>query len=269
MSDVEFVDVQSPSTAQTSACLEESVRNDIAKLRLKDAVVYYEELLVNNDMIASQASTVISEEAILMGEEIYNRTMEMLNEKNFIVCDELFMNDEPVEESSYEEVGSSSSEGYQPEEKKSKSEYIPLEYKVKVVNISKSHPTWTLKTLHKRGCSRLKRVDFLPKWEEQIKSGGTAFDKYATIDSWTSDRFQEARKNCQQVTTRNLQQWDLSAASQFHDFEFKALETWVREFKRKHGIRQPKITKYVSETENITVEETLAAAENFRIQALL
>ncbi|XP_076302087.1 uncharacterized protein LOC143220302 [Lasioglossum baleicum] len=64
-------------------------------------------------------------------------------------------------------------------------------------------------------------MEHLKKWEEHIKSGGTAFDKYATIDSWTNDRFQEARNNCQQVTTRNLQEWALAAASQFSDLKFK------------------------------------------------
>lgn len=56
-----------------------------------------------------------------------------------------------------------------------------------------------------------------------MKRGGTSIDKYVVIDSWTYDRFVEARANYQQVTTRNLQQWALSAASQFHDFFLKHL----------------------------------------------
>lgn len=54
------------------------------------------------------------------------------------------------------------------------------------------------------------------------KKGGTMIDKYATIDSWTYDHFTEARENLQQVTTRNLQQWAMAAASQFENFDFKA-----------------------------------------------
>jgi len=46
----------------------------------------------------------------------------------------------------------------------------------------------------------------LHRWEEDIKRGGTTIDKYTIIDSWTHDRFMEARANYQQITTRNLQQ---------------------------------------------------------------
>lgn len=109
-------------------------------------------------------------------------------------------------------------------------------------------------------------MEDLAKWEKHIKNGGSIFDKYAMIDSWTYDRFTEARQINQQVTTRNLQQWALSVASQFKNLDFKASNSWVERFKRKHRIRQRKITKYVSERESATIEETLAAAENFRIQ---
>lgn len=107
---------------------------------------------------------------------------------------------------------------------------------------------------------------YLERWEEQIKKGGTSQEKFAIIDSWTYDRFKEARENLQQVTTRNLQQWALAAASQFENFEFKASNAWVIKFKRRHRIRQRKVTKFVSERETVTLEETLENAENFRKQ---
>ena len=148
MSDAEFVDVQGPLTAQESVCSEENVRSDVAKLQLKDAVVYYEQLLVQDDMIALHASAVINNEAILMGEEIYHRTIEMLNEMKLTECEELLMKGELDEESAFEEIGgSSSSEDYHPQEKRIKPERISLEYKIKVVNIAKAHPGWTLKNL--------------------------------------------------------------------------------------------------------------------------
>ncbi|GFX55703.1 HTH CENPB-type domain-containing protein [Trichonephila clavipes] len=117
----------------------------------------------------------------------------------------------------------------------------------------------------KKGGSRLKRMDQLKIWEEQIRRGGSTKDKYTTIDKWTHDRFVEARQSNQQVTTRNLQQWALAAASQFPNLEFKASEAWVKIFKRKHRIRQRKITKFVLERETATMEETHAAAEKFRL----
>lgn len=59
--------------------------------------------------------------------------------------------------------------------------------------------------------------------------------------------------------TKNFQQWALAAASQFENFDFKAFNSWVEKFKRKHRIRQQKVTKYVSEKESATIEETLAS----------
>lgn len=143
-----------------------------------------------------------------------------------------------------------------------------MDYKIKVVNIAKKHPTWNLQSLQKNGCSRLKRKEYLSKWEEDIKKGGNKFDKYTIIDSWTYDRFVEARQNYQQVTTKNLQQWALSAVGQFGDFEFKASERWVKKFKSIHAIRQRKITKFVSQRETATLEEILKSAATFGTQAL-
>lgn len=109
----------------------------------------------------------------------------------------------------------------------------------------------------------MKNMRDLKIWEEQIACGGTRKDKCATIDSWILDRFLEARSSFQQVTTRNLQQWALSASGQFVEFDFKASDSWVHEFKARHRIRQRKVIKFVSERE---MEETLLAADTFRVQ---
>jgi len=44
-------------------------------------------------------------------------------------------------------------------------------------------------------------------------------------------------------------------------FNFIASATWVKEFKKRHKIRQRKITKFVSKNDITTLEETVAAAE--------
>lgn len=144
-----------------------------------------------------------------------------------------------------------------------------MEYKIKVINMAKEHPKWSLKTLQKNGCLRLKTMNHLYRWKRDIKCGGTIIDKYAVIDSWTYDCFMEAKANCQQVTTRNLQQWALSAASQFHNFPFKASNSWVKKFKKQHKIKQRKITRYVSAKETATIDEILTAADIFRKQTLV
>lgn len=145
-------------------------------------------------------------------------------------------------------------------------DYIPLEYKIKVLNIAKAHPTWKLETLQKHGCGHLKRMDHLKLWKKDVEQGGTRFDKFHVIDSWTYDRFVEMRRNYKQVTTRNLQQWALAAASQFPDLQFKASDRWVTKFKQRHNICQRKITRFVSERETYSMETILSSAETFRLQ---
>ncbi|XP_036139694.1 uncharacterized protein LOC118644689 [Monomorium pharaonis] len=268
MSDVKSLDEPGPSIEREKA-FEQNLCEDNKKLNLKNAIIYYEQLLAQDGLITEESSSTITEESILLAEDLYHHTLQNLLEKKFITDDELIMSDEIDVDNAFEEVKVEEDESdYEPKEKQSKKQdFVPINYKIKVINIAKSHPKWSLKNLHKKGCYQLKRMDQLPIWEQHIKSGGTIFDKYTIIDSWTYDRFIEARQINQQVTTRNLQQWALAAASQFEDFDFKASNSWVEKFKRKHRIRQRKITRYVSEKESATIEETLASAENFRIQA--
>lgn len=70
------------------------------------------------------------------------------------------------------------------------------------------------------------------------------------------------------VTTRTLQQWAMNAAFQFlsDDFQFIASKSWVDRFKKKHGIRQRKITKFISYKEIGSIEEVMNSAEKFRRQ---
>lgn len=53
---------------------EESVHSDISKQRMKNALIYYEQLLGENDLVASASSSVINSEAMLMREELYHYT---------------------------------------------------------------------------------------------------------------------------------------------------------------------------------------------------
>ncbi|GBM69378.1 hypothetical protein AVEN_106123-1 [Araneus ventricosus] len=61
--------------------------SEVSKLRLKDAVIYYQGLLAQNNLISSESSASISHEAMLMGEEIFQNTLAILAEK-IIVSDE-------------------------------------------------------------------------------------------------------------------------------------------------------------------------------------
>ncbi|XP_025832862.1 uncharacterized protein LOC108734939 [Agrilus planipennis] len=244
-----------------------SLHSDFSKQRLKDGVVYYENLLLENDLIMESSSDTLSEDAMLIGRELYNSTLDVLSEKKFISDEELIHAQEECIEGNFEAIADDSHDDYVPDEKKfKKSDFITLEYKIKVLNVAKAHPTWKLDTLQKHGCGHLKRMDHLKVWEKDVEQGGTKFDKFHVIDSWTYDRFVEMRRNYKQVTTRNLQQWALAAASQFPDLQFKASNRWVAKFKQRHNICQRKITRFVSEKETYSIETILASAETFRLQ---
>ncbi|GFT84725.1 HTH CENPB-type domain-containing protein [Trichonephila clavipes] len=237
--------VPGPSKTEESDTDSNSQTSEEAKIQLKTALVYCEQLLLENNKIATEPSAVIKEEHMKIGEKLYSTIMETLAENIIVIEDDLILFEEADEEGLFEEVEDSvlqSDDEYHPDEKRSKidTDDNPLDYKIK-------------------------RMDQLKIWEEQIRRGGSTKDKYTTIDKWTHDRFVKARQSNQQVTTRNLQQWALAAASQFPDLEFKASEAWVKIFKRKHRIRQRKITKCVSERETATMEGTPAAAEKFRL----
>ena len=121
---------------------------------------------------------------------------------------------------------------YDPKDyEESSSYYISLKYKEKVVALAEAHPKWSLATLQRNGCHRLKRKDLLQRWKKDILKGGTRIDKLRAIDSETFDRFTEARCCLEQVTTRMLQQWVMAAVfpflSMIDDFRFQASYTWV------------------------------------------
>ena len=127
-----------------------SLHSGLSKQLLKDGVVYYENLLLENDLIAKKSSDTISEDAMLLGRELYDTTLDVLNEKKFISDEELIHAQEECIEGNFEAVEDDSIDNYGPGEKKRKMpNYIPLEYKIKVLNIAKAHSILKLETLQK------------------------------------------------------------------------------------------------------------------------
>ena len=184
MPKTESIDLPGPSRTGDEV-EDESLHSDLSKLRLEYAVLYSEKLLFENDLVAPESSTVITEEAMLMGEELCHNCVEMLGEMKLITEEELISINEIDEEGLFEEVRrEDSSEDYEPEEKKTNVGYIPLDCRIKIVNIDKQHPDGSLKVLEKRGCFLLKYISDISRWERHIKSGGTVIEKFNPINSW-------------------------------------------------------------------------------------
>ena len=156
---------------------------------------------------------------------------ELLQEDDIMITDE-FKNVTSDASSSPSE--SSDDSLYEPEEKSKKYSVIPLHTKIAVTTLAQLHPTWNLNTLRKKGSHLLKRKDQLMIWKKDVEKVGTLRDKLSMIDRWTYDRFEEARNNLHNVTTRMLQQWALTASIQHgtNAINFVASRTWTNEFKK-------------------------------------
>ncbi|KAJ8668959.1 hypothetical protein QAD02_000218 [Eretmocerus hayati] len=145
-------------------------------------------------------------------------------------------------------------------------EYISLDYKIKVVNMKREHPNWSLESIRANGGGKLSRMDELTRWKKEIAKGGTFIDKSLVIDKWTYDRFKECRERGKPVFTRDLRVWALQAARQFESsgHKFTASKSWIGEFKQKHRIRMRKITRYVKPTEYNNEATMMENNQNFR-----
>ena len=94
-----------PGSSVSGDTLPESLLcSDKSKLLSKNAVTYYEGLLLENNLITSNSSPVIPECAMLIDEELYGKTLDILNEKKFIHDEELIYVNEVGEEVNFETV---------------------------------------------------------------------------------------------------------------------------------------------------------------------
>jgi len=124
--------------------------------------------------VAQESSGTLSHKAIQIGEEMYASVVEMLSSKVFVDTEELIMA-ESDNKGQFEEVQEDDYfDEYMLQQETKVTDYIPLEYKIKIVSMAKEHPKWNLKTLQKKGGLRLKNMKYLSNgkkisnMEEQI-----------------------------------------------------------------------------------------------------
>ncbi|XP_071573952.1 uncharacterized protein [Temnothorax nylanderi] len=271
--------MQEPSTSESveqnisdsNSEAESLGKDDDMKNNLTNALIYCKSLLEAENLLTNTPPAQISHASIAMGEAIFNEIMFMLDDRKIIIDEDLIgaedIDIDNAEE--YEECIPRESPEFQPELPFSRDyEYIPLSYKEKAVALAEMHPQWTLKTLQRQGCHKLKNKKMLRIWKEDVKRGGTKIDKWKYIETQTFEHFTEARQCLEQITTRTLQQWAMATAFPLlnDNFSFSASSSWTDRFKQKYKIRQRKITRYISNRDHATLEETLEAAERFQTQ---
>ncbi|XP_067214157.1 uncharacterized protein [Linepithema humile] len=214
------------------------------------------------------SEVITSIKAKLLGEKMTKAIIEVLKDFDFYDDHALFLPEEeileeleeeksPRTDSSPEKADSStySSSTSIPSQSESEKEYelqckkrmiagyIPLETKIKILNMRKSD---------------------LKRWRAKIEQGGGVKEKYEAINKWTIDRFCEAREQKKPVITRMLQQWASQAAVQFESLNFIASHTWAVKFKQTFKIRQRKVTRYIKSKNALNIPNILKKAEKFQ-----
>lgn len=79
MLDADDGNLRGPSTALDD--VEDPSCSGIARVRMRDVLVYYEKILKENNLVESTPSPVIPTEARLIAEDLFHYTLRILNEK--------------------------------------------------------------------------------------------------------------------------------------------------------------------------------------------
>jgi hypothetical protein len=127
-----------------------------------------------------------------------------------------------------------------------------------------ANPTWRIKSLQKNGCTALISKSRIPLWRKQVEEGGTRKEKYLKINQFVLENFLESRQQCKILKSKNLQQWASQKASEIKALSFfKASESWISSFKRRHRFVSRKVTHLVNRHEVIHMDQILAKADTF------
>lgn len=226
------------------------------KIITTQALEYAKKRLLEDEAILKHVEELdfLTEKAINLGEEMYSclrkivETKMHVDEKEKPPCNEDTATQAgPSQEIKSEpsiSISSSSESSSEREEVKPKPKrqigLVPYAAKVKAVTLHEQHPKWSLATIAKNSTKFLKHKWQLCKWKRQIEKGEPKLEIYSKIDQCVYNRFVEAKKDRQLVTTRMIRLWAREAVSQFSsspDFPFKASIRWAARFKSKHNIR--------------------------------
>jgi hypothetical protein len=141
-----------------------------------------------------------------------------------------------------------------------------IQRKIEILQIISEHPNWSLKTIQSKGCREYKHASYKKRWEEQIKRGGTTYEKYLQIDSYVYERYSDARKEFKILHAFDLRAWAMQCCQTFIDtgFLFKASGHWLSNFKTRHGITSRRVTKLVNRRHIRSQDEILQSAHNFQ-----
>jgi Tc5 transposase C-terminal domain/Tc5 transposase DNA-binding domain len=223
----------------------------------------------------------------LYAEKVFDSILEIMDE--FVVEEdeelqlpELF--DEQCFPESMSDYSSSESEGtdddaakndpkYKPERKKRKrvdSGEVPIERKILIVETADKKPNWSWETLKKKGSfPEITNRNSVARYRKQVEKK-TRLQLCREIDQHVLDQVKECRKTFKILRASHLRIFAMQKYIQLNtpSFIFKASQSWVTKFKKRHRISSRKITKLVSRREIREEEEILESARAFQSDIL-
>jgi len=111
---------------------------------------------------------------------------------------------------------------------------------------AKRRHTW--KSIHNRFKS-LPSQNYVSLFRNHLQKEGTKHQKCREIDKLTYDKFINARDQALPIHDLDLQRWALKVAREMKLNSFQASNSWLLNFKRKHGIVSRRVTNIVTRHE--------------------
>ncbi|CAF4979670.1 unnamed protein product [Rotaria sp. Silwood1] len=91
-------------------------------------------------------------------------------------------------------------------------------------------------------------MEYIERFRKYLESGGTKQQKLDKIDQYTYEKFEKARSRSEFLFIHDihLKKWALQKAREINDNTFKASDSWIFHFKRRHALCSRKVTKLIT-----------------------
>ncbi|XP_044005470.1 uncharacterized protein LOC122850377 [Aphidius gifuensis] len=124
--------------------------------------------------------------------------------------------------------------------KPSKKELIPYDKKLRIAQMIENHPTWSMQKIKELNDVHHVSSGQIEIWAEQVKKGGSFYDKINQINNWVFAKCLDCQKNNKKFSDECIQNWALEAKKIYFSGNINKLFTassfWITKFKKLHGI---------------------------------
>ncbi|CAF3433201.1 unnamed protein product [Rotaria sp. Silwood2] len=124
----------------------------------------------------------------------------------------------------------------------------------------KKQYSWKTFQHHFRKVTNRKYVE---RFRKYLESGGTKQQKLDEIDQYTYEKFEKASSEFLFIHDIHLKKWALQKAREINDNTFKASDSWVFYFKRRHALCSRKVTKLIRQRDVVNADTIDNSATHF------